>query len=93
MPGYKVLHKIFRSEVDKFFVALANANSAKPEEVVTAQILYKSAAMFYQGVTNHINEEVMAYTHAPRSGAPPIDMTEGLLDLGEYANALEEEYE
>lgn len=94
MPGYKVMHHIFKSEVDKFFVALANANSANAEEVVAAQILYKSAAMFYSAVTNRINEEVMQYTNTPNANADPVDETEGLLDLIKLSEVtLEEEYE
>lgn len=91
MPGYKIMHRIFRSEVDKFFVALINADPAAPEQVVSKQLTAKAAAMFYEQVTSRINEEVMMYTNTPRPGAAPIDITEGMLDLSDLA--LEEEYE
>lgn len=90
MPGYKIMHRIFRSEVDKFFVALINADPAEPEQVVSKQLTAKAAAMFYEQVTNRINEEVMQYTNAPRANATPVDMTEGILDLLSMAS-LEEE--
>jgi hypothetical protein len=97
MPGYRVMHLIFRTEIDKFFVQLTNVNSANPSEVVTAQILYKAAAQFYEGVTERINEEVLQYTAAPRYGETPKDNTENILDIGdttdEYLKDITDRFE
>lgn len=89
MPGYKIMHRIFRSEVDKFFVQLINANPARAEDVVTAQLTAKAAAQFYEGVTQRINEEVLQYTGAPRYNETPVDLTEGVLDLGDLAYQMD----
>lgn len=90
MPGYHVMHRLFRSEVDKFIVALINTDPSEPEKVITAQLLAKAAAQFYTGITNRINEEIVQYTAAPRAGDKPVDLTEGMLDMETLA---EEEYE
>jgi hypothetical protein len=82
-PGYKIFHRICRSEVDKFIVQLINSDAAKTDEVLATHTMAKAAAMFYQGVTARINEEVLLYTGAPRESDKPVDITEGLLDLDE----------
>lgn len=99
MPGYRVLHQIFRSEVDKFVVELINASPAEPKSVVAAQMMAKVAAMFYEGITNRINEEVVQYSGAVDNRSQPVDPTEGLLDMGQVEkafagipNLLEEDY-
>jgi hypothetical protein len=88
-PGFVIMHRIFRSEVDKFLIALINADPANSKEVVSRQLLAKAAAQFYQAVTTRINEEVMLYTHAPRADDKPIDITEQVLDIGEVQSFLE----
>jgi hypothetical protein len=85
MPGYKVLHKICRSEVDKFIVSLINEESGPGVE--SAHRMAKAAAQFYTGVTNRVNEEVLQYTAAPRDTDKPQDVTEGILDIGRIAAA------
>lgn len=84
LPGYKVLHRLFRSEVDKFFVVLLNTDAADDHAIVAAHKMAKAAAMFYEGVTNRVNEEVIQFTNAPRANDTPIDITEAVLDLGEH---------
>ena len=88
MEGYKILHRIMRSEVDKFFVALINAKPGDSKSVIASHLLAKAAAQFYQAVTNRINEEVTQYTAAPKVSDMPVDVTEGLLDLGDIAEQL-----
>lgn len=84
LPGYKVLHRLFRSEVDKFFVVLLNTDADDDHAVVAAHKMAKAAAMFYEGVTNRVNEEVMQFTNAPRANDTPVDLTEAVLDLGDH---------
>lgn len=88
--GYKVMHRIFRAEVDKFIVDLINANPADAKAVWAKHVLAKAAAQFYGAVTARINEEITQYTHAPRSTDLPTDATEGILDIGEVARSFEE---
>lgn len=89
MPGYLIMHRIFRSEIDKFFVKLLNADPANGNEVVAAQLTAKAAAQFYEGVNKRINEEIVQYLGAPRYNAEPQDMTEGVLDLGDLEEAVQ----
>lgn len=95
-PGYKILHRVFRAEVDKFFLALVNTPADDIEAVVAAHKLAKAAAMFYEGITNRVNEEVLQFSAAPKASDAPIDIT-SVLDIGdsyEQAAALyQEEYE
>jgi hypothetical protein len=90
MEGYKVLNRIMRSEVDKFVVDVINADPAEPKKVLSKQLVMKAAAQFYAGITDRVNEEVTLYTSQPRPGDKPVDMTEGLLDLGALTEQLEE---
>lgn len=88
--GYRIMHRIMRAEVDKFIVAMVNANPADREEVCARHVTAKAAAQFFEGVTRRINEEVTQYTAAPTPDDKPIDVTEGILDLGYLAEQLEE---
>jgi hypothetical protein len=89
MEGYKVLHRLMRSEVDKFILAMINADPANPKEVLSRQRLAKAAAQFYEAITQRVNEEITLYTAQTRAGDKPVDVTEGLLDLGTLAEQLE----
>lgn len=92
LPGYKVMHRLFRAELDKFFVVLLNTRAGDGDDVLAAHKMAKAAAMFYEGVTNRINEEVMQYTAAPRSTDKPIDITESVLDLGDVSRGDDDLY-
>lgn len=85
-PGYGILHRLMRSEVDKFVLALINTEQGDKEEVYSAFLVSKAAAQFYQGVTNRINQEVIQYTASQGRDSSPIDGTEGILDIGELAS-------
>lgn len=91
MPGYKILHRLLRSQVDMFVISLVNVSAADPDDVLAAHQMAKAAAQFYDGITNVVNEEILAYTGAPRPGDKPIDSTEGILDLIALEGFLEEE--
>lgn len=85
--GYKIIHMIVRSEVDKFVLDLLNAPSgATDDEKLEKLRVTKTAAMLYEGVTNRINHEVGQYALSTPVDTKPIDITEGLLDLGAYAS-------
>jgi hypothetical protein len=89
-PGYTILHRILRAEVDRFVLNLINADAADEKDVYAKHLLAKSAAQFYQGVTERINEEVLQYTSAHRRVGKPQDVTESLLDIGEPASEQED---
>lgn len=89
-PGYKVMHRIFRSEVDKFILHLINANASDERDVLSRHYLAKSAAQFYHGVTARINEEVTQYTNGEKPNQVQQDATEGLLDIGERASTFDD---
>lgn len=80
--GYRIINRIMRSEVDRFILDLINTAPASEKEVYAKHILAKAAAQFYEAVTNRLNHEIMQYTGAIRDTAPPVDVTNGLLDIG-----------
>jgi hypothetical protein len=85
---FKVLQRIFESELQKFNTQLLNANPANKEEVLANHALAKAAAQFYQGVVNRINSEVEAYRYSPKLSDKPEDVTENVIDLGEYTKEM-----
>lgn len=87
-PGFGVLLHLMQSEADKFITSLINADPASPEDVLTKHLLAKAAAQFFQGITNRVNEEVALYTNAPKANDKPVDITAGVLDLGEFTEQL-----
>lgn len=82
--GYKILHRIIRSEVDKFVVDLINATD--DADVLEKHRISKVAAQLYQGWTNHVNHEIQNYSAAVQRMGPPIDPTDGMLDFGRTAS-------
>lgn len=88
--GYRVIHLIARSEVDKFIVALMNISSADPAAVVEGHRVSKTAAMLYEGITNRINKEVQNYINATSEPAAPVDITEGILEIGPPASTFQD---
>lgn len=86
-PGYRILHRIHRAEVDKFIMRLINQSGADKDEVLAAFDLAKAAAMFYEATTTRVNEEVANYT-STETVRLPEDVTEGVLDIGERASTV-----
>lgn len=92
-PGWKIVHRIMRGEVDKFILALINTKiegTDDKDEVYNKFLLSKAAAQFYQQVTDRVNEETLQYV-ASQNNSGPVDMTEGILDIGDDSNHLEED--
>lgn len=85
-PGYNIIHRIMRAEVDKFVLALINTEQDDKEAVYAAFLLSKAAAQLYQGTTNKINQEVIQYSANLGRESVPVDGTEGILDIGELAS-------
>jgi hypothetical protein len=88
--GYATLHRIFRSEVDKFWLDLVNVKAGADAEVIAKHKLAKAAAQFYEGATQRVNEEVIQYTAAMRAVDAPRDDTEGVLDIGLLASTFDD---
>lgn len=89
-PGYKIINRIMRSEVDKFIVDLINAPEEDDKAIIAKHKLSKAAAQFYQAVVDRVNSEVHMYMAAVQNGVAPVDVTAGMLDLGEPASTLED---
>jgi hypothetical protein len=90
MPGFQIFQRICSAEVDKFFVRLVNADSSDQNEVIAAHNLAKAAAQFYAGLEKRINEEVTQFVGTPMNNdKPEADVTEGTLDLGEFASEFD----
>lgn len=90
--GYRIMHRIFRAEVDKFVLDLINTPPDNAKAVWAKHVLAKAAAQFYHQVTSRINEEVVQYTSAPRTTDTPTDATEHVLDMGEIASTFADVY-
>jgi hypothetical protein len=84
-PGFKVLDDIAKSEVNKFIQRLINIPSDDKEAVLSAHMAAKVAAQMYAGFVNRINFEIDQYMNTPTLRDKPKDLTEGILDLGEYS--------
>jgi hypothetical protein len=82
--GWKIVHLIARSEVDKFVLDLVNTDSGT-EAVLEKHRMSKVAAMLYEGIIRRINFEVQQYT-SDNTSKEPVDLTEGLLDIGPLAS-------
>lgn len=90
MPGYRVLHRILRSEVDKFIISLINADGSDDAEILARHRLAKAASQFYQGATDRINEIIMHYRSAAAVDMKPVDVTENVLDLGDIERTAQQ---
>lgn len=88
IPAFGALTKIFEAEIEKFKVALINAQ--KPEDVITQHNLAKAASQFYVQVINRINQEIEIHHHTPKVNDQPVDATEGLLDLGDLKGEIDD---
>jgi hypothetical protein len=87
-PGFVHINQIMRAEVDKFVIDLINVPEDNDAMVVAKHKLSKAAAQFYQLVINRLNSEANQFIRdASESSAPIVDPTEGLIDLGEHAQA------
>ncbi len=87
--GYQVIHKICKTEIDKFILRLINEDATDPGSVLEAHRIAKAAAQFYAGITNVIKQNVEAYMSGKTIQQAPVDLTEGILDIGPVATTLE----
>jgi hypothetical protein len=92
-PGWLIVEKIMRSEVSKFIIDLINAPEGNDVAVVAKHRMSKAAAQFHTGVVRRINSEIQQYAATQGKSSPPIDPTEGLVDLGEFAQPNDEEFD
>jgi hypothetical protein len=83
MHGYKVLHRVIRSECDKFITALLNTPPDDTKKVLANFTMAKTAAMLYTQWTQRVNNIIEEYTHTPKASDAPVDITSGILDLGD----------
>lgn len=87
-PGWKVINRILRSEVDKYLIALININESDDKAIVAAHKLSKAAAQVYTAAMARINHEVNQFIAVSGPPTEPVDMTEGLIDLGPASSTL-----
>ena len=85
MPGFGILLKIAKAEVDKFLLRLVNTPTTDRDAVITHHMTAQVAAQLLTGCVNKVNEELELYANAPRTTDIPVDVTEGILDIGEYS--------
>lgn len=83
-PGFDVLQNIMGSVCLTFQHNMLLSDPGTPD-ATQKHFLSKAAAMFYETVISRVNSELMQYTHAPRDSDPIVDVTEGVIDLGEVA--------
>ncbi len=86
-PGYHIINRIARAEVDKFILRLINTDTAEPEKVIIDRHRdAKVAAQIYAGMFQRLNNEIYDYTASPRDSDKPLDVTQGVLDIGDIAD-------
>jgi hypothetical protein len=83
MAGFRAIQKIMRSAVDKFILATMNADIANPREIIAKHRLAKAAIQFYAQVVKDVNSELSLALSLPHPSDKPVDVTEGILDVGE----------
>ena len=84
-PGFILVNKIMRAEVDKFIIRLIKVDETDENAVLASHRLSKAAAMFYQLVIDRLNSEVQQFMYEATEPSKPSDPTAGLIDLGESA--------
>jgi hypothetical protein len=90
MPGFPVAMRLWKSVVDEFLVQARNADTGNPldcqEKIRRSQV----SAQMFQLFTDKINGYTSAYKMAESvvAGAVAPDVTDKVLDLGEYADDL-----
>jgi len=84
--GFPIIHRLIRSEVDKFIVGLINTGVENEAAIVANHRLAKAAAQVYTAFMNRINFEVEAFRAAVAKVGDPVDVTEGTIDLGAPAS-------
>lgn len=82
-PGFRVILKLGEMEAKKFIQVLMNTPASDKDLVITNHIKAQEIAQWFTGFVNRINEEITEYTHAPKASDKPIDVTSGILDLGD----------
>lgn len=87
-PGWKIINRILRSEVDKYLIALINVDESDDKAIVAAHKLSKAAAQVYAASMARVNYEVQQFIAVSGTPAEPVDITEGLIDLGPASSTL-----
>lgn len=83
MPGFAIYNRLQRAEVDKFFIRHMATDESDKEAILENFRFTKAAAHYYQRITDRVNIEIQSYLTAVRQGTEtPIDVTEGILDIG-----------
>ena len=77
--GFKIFCQILRDEVLKFNAELLAAK--KPDDVIFAHNQASTATRFYEGALDRIEAERFTYSGIKGANDPPVDATEGMLDL------------
>lgn len=86
--GWKVIERIMRSVVDKYLVALINVDESDDKAIVAAHKLSKAAAQVYTDSMSRVHQEVQQYYAVAGVPTVPVDVTEGLIDLGPASSTL-----
>lgn len=93
-PGFQVLQRMFRSQVDMFAKAAMNLPLDAPDSVVAAHHRQaKAAVQFYSGVAEQIDVALNTYRFAVQPPMQPedaVDDTEGVLDMDSIASTINE---
>lgn len=89
--GFEVFQLVVRTEVDKFIEKLINVDTKDAEEVLERHRVAKVAGQLYEGVISEVNGIVNQYIQSSKIQGPPVDPTEGMLDLGPHASRDEAE--
>lgn len=82
-PGFNHINRIMRAEVDKFIVDLINVAEDNDKMVIAKHKGAKFVAQFFERIVSRLNEETNQFIRERGDDSRPVDLTEGLIDLGE----------
>lgn len=88
--GYRVFHKIIQHQFSEFVSAHINTATGNDHQIVEGHRVIKTAAQFYDGITNKVNRIVESYTADRKVEPKPVDITEGIVDLGPQASTQDD---
>lgn len=89
-PGFRVWIKLKRYEVNKYITVLLNTDATEESKVIERFRQAKLAAQLFEGEVKDLNGIRTQYIGENAVQGRPIDLTEGMLDLGAYTSLDED---
>ena len=91
-PGFEVILYLMKSVCDNFVADLMNTSVIKPDDVLARHMTAQTAIRLYAQFVDRLNHEILEVKGVEREKTP-IDITDGIIDLGETHQDYREEVE